>query len=105
MADSARCPIRPIGLDGHCGYFRQNFTLYLADDGTYHWDEYVALMIDRLMTGRLSIDRYSIEPIIRFGSFYIPPRVRAFRDELGFTIAGPHFSVVTELAKFLNYRF
>lgn len=54
MESSALCPVRPLGLEGHCGYFRQNFSRYALNDGTYHWNEYAAEMIDRFLTGRIT---------------------------------------------------
>lgn len=102
ILDHTECPSKPFKLDGHCGYYLQNFTQYLKDDGEYHIETYVDLIGDMLFNGLFGP---SPEPELRFAAVQVVPHLFVKRDARGFTISGPHYSTAAETAKYLNYRF
>lgn len=101
MNDLALCPLNVIKFDGHCGYFYQNSSEFLKDDGTSKADVYLELFFDYIFAGEFG---ESVDTVLRFMAVEVLPNLRIIRDSLGFTIRGPHYSVLAELGKYLNYR-
>lgn len=91
--------MRPTVFHGHCGYFKQNLSDYPLGDGGFDWWGMGFGLIDLLN----QIDQKPGK--VRFMTLDARPYVHAKRDKLGFSVAGPIFSLVYEVAMFLNYRY
>lgn len=98
------CSEQKISLKGHCGYFYQNFSSeYLNDDDSFHTSVYLELLFNFfLKEANLQIN---VAPIIGFIAIQVQPHLKVVRDGRGFTISGPHYSLLVETAKYLNYRY
>lgn len=101
MNDLALCPLNVIKFDGHCGYFYQNSSEFLKDDGTSKAEVYLELFFDYIFADEFG---ESVDTVLRFMAVEVLPNLRIIRDSLGFTIRGPHYSVMAELSKYLNFR-
>lgn len=83
------------GLHGHCGYFKQNFSDYPIDN---------PLGYQVIINNAIKFMFIKPDTVIRFMAVRGNPHLTIKRDDNGFTIGGPHFSVVMEAAKLVNYR-
>lgn len=51
-------------------------------------------------TGKIESD----EAVLRFMTAHVPPHIKVIRDATGFTASGPHYSLIAEAARYINYR-
>lgn len=98
------CAEKLIGIpfEGSCGYYSQNFSLFAKDNKEWHvekYEEYFNIFFDYLMFGQFD----TTDTTLRFLAVPVMPHLFSFRDEEGFTIYGPHYSVIAETAKHINY--
>lgn len=93
------CPPNPIYFDGPCACFPQTEDQFLKDDGSYHLSE-MASEFAELLFGEFSPDN---DTVIRFASVQLPPGLSITRVVDGFSIRGPNFAFVHEVARRLNY--
>lgn len=82
-------------LNGHWGWFGQNFSEYAVEnpDGAgiilKHAHEFMFLPKDK---------------ILRFLSYHVQPHSTVEREDNGFKIWGPFYSMAFEAAHVINYR-
>lgn len=99
--NTTTCKAKPNVLAGHCAYFKQERGRFLKDDGENHFKEMISILMDHFFSGLIGPRQ---EPVIQFLAIQAPPHLFTARDEEGFKVMGPHYSVLAEMGKLLNYR-
>lgn len=94
------CPPPNTAFEGYCGHFSQNYSLYSKDTSEINWKEAGPSLAEFFFLDQLNP---SEEPILRFGAIQVPPHLHVTRGRHGFTISGPHYSVLAEVANFINF--
>lgn len=82
-------------LNGHWGYFKQNYSEYPLEN---------PLGAKIIGTKAYEFMFLPKDEVLKFISVDTRPHSSVERDEEGFTIWGPFYSIVYEAAKYINYR-
>lgn len=94
------CEVNPHYFNRACGYFTQNRSRYLKDTGSLP-PKRKPRVFEMFLGGELAPND---EPVLRFGAIHVQPHLNITQlGDSGFIISGPYFSVVAEVADYLNY--
>lgn len=87
----------------HCGKFDFDPNEYPKYDGHFHFEVYSRIAVSNVLNA-LANKGLPQAPIIKIFTCQVQPYLFALRNNNSLTLYGPIFSVVSEVAKYLNYR-